>query len=89
MGLTLVWTLFFDLSDLGDPTRGVNTPVGIALGVTGTHRPLSHVEATVPVSGCIDIIILQASIACMYGVWSVRLRMEHFTLLAIRALKVF
>jgi len=48
LGLSLVWTLLLDLSGLGDPTRGVNTPTGIALGVTGTHKPLSHVKATVP-----------------------------------------
>ena len=51
MGLTLVWTLLLDLSGLGGPTRGVNTPAGIALGVIGTHKPLSHVKATVSVSG--------------------------------------
>ena len=50
VGLTLVWTLLLDLSGLGGPTRGVNTPAGIALGVIGTHKPLSHVKATVPVS---------------------------------------
>jgi len=49
VGLTLVWTLLLDLSGLGGPTRGVNTPAGIALGVIGTHKPLSHVKATVPV----------------------------------------
>ena len=31
-------------------TRDVNTPAGIALGVAGTHKPLSHDKATVPVS---------------------------------------
>ena len=51
VGLSLVWTLLLDLSGLGGPTRGVNTPAGIALGVTGTHKPLSHDKATVPVSG--------------------------------------
>ena len=50
VGLSLVWTLLLDLSGLGGPTRGVNTPAGIALGVTGTHKPLSHDKATVPVS---------------------------------------
>ena len=48
VGLTLVWTLLLDLSGLGGPTRGVNTPAGIALGVIGTHKPLSHNKATVP-----------------------------------------
>ena len=48
VGLSLVWTLLLDLSGLGGPTRGVNTPAGIALGVTGTLEPLSHVKATVP-----------------------------------------
>ena len=51
MGLTLLWNLLHDLSNLGGPTRGVNTPTGIGLGVTGTRKPLSHVKATVPVSG--------------------------------------
>ena len=51
VGLTLVWILLLDLSGLGGPTRGVNTPAGIALGVIGTHKPLGHVKATVPVSG--------------------------------------
>ena len=51
VGLSLVWTPRLDLSGLGGATRGVNTPAGIALGVAGTHEPLSHDEATVPVSG--------------------------------------
>lgn len=51
MGLALVWTLFLDLSGVGDPTRDVKTPTGIALGVNGTHKPLSRVKATVQVSG--------------------------------------
>ena len=50
VGLSLVWTLLLDLSGLGGPTRDVNTPAGIALGVAGTHKPLSHDKATVPVS---------------------------------------
>ena len=50
VGLSLVWTLLLDLSGLGGPTRGVNTPAGIAFGVAGTHKPLSHDNATVPVS---------------------------------------
>ena len=49
--LSLVYTLLLDLSCLGGPTRGVNIPAGIALGVAGTHKPLSHDKATVPVSG--------------------------------------
>ena len=51
VGLSLVWTLLLNLSGLGGPTRGVNTPVGIALGVAGTHKSLSYVKATVPVFG--------------------------------------
>ena len=51
VGLSLVWTLLLDLSGLGGPTRGVNTPAGIALKVARTHKPLSHDNATVPVSG--------------------------------------
>ena len=51
VGLSLVRTLLLDLSGLGGPTRGVNTPAGIALGVAGTHKPLSHDNVIVPVSG--------------------------------------
>ena len=50
VGLSFVWTLLLDLSGLGGPTRGVNTPAGIALGVTGTRKLLMHVDGTVPVS---------------------------------------
>ena len=39
VGLSLVWTLLLDLSGLGGPTRGVNTPAGIALGVTQATQP--------------------------------------------------
>ena len=51
VGLSLVWTLLLDLSGLGGLTRGVDIPACIAVGVTGTHKPLSHVKATVIVSG--------------------------------------
>ena len=51
MGLTLLWNPLLNLSNLGGPIRGVNTPAGIDLGVIGTRKPLSHVKATVPVSG--------------------------------------
>ena len=50
MGLTLLSTILLNLSSLGGPTKGVNTPASIALGVIGTRKPLSHVKATVPVS---------------------------------------
>ena len=65
VGLTLVWTLLLDLSGLGGPTRGVNTPAGIALGVIGTHKPLSHVKATVPVSES----VLMATINFWPQIW--------------------
>ena len=61
VGLSLVWTLLLDLSGLGDPTRSVNTPASIALGVAGMHKPLCHNKATVPCHPCYSILLLTRS----------------------------
>jgi hypothetical protein len=36
-----------DLSNLGDPT-GINATAGLALRVTGTHKPLYHGKVEIP-----------------------------------------
>jgi hypothetical protein len=40
-----------DLSGLGDPT-GSNATAGLALRVTGTHKPLYHGKVEIPTKGC-------------------------------------
>ena len=60
-GLSLVWTLLLDLSGLGGPTRSVNTPASIALGVAGMHKPLCHNKATVPCHPCYSILLSTGS----------------------------
>ena len=61
VGLSLVWTLLLDLSGLGGPTRSVNTPASIALGVAGMHKPLCHNKATVPCHPCYSILLSTGS----------------------------
>jgi hypothetical protein len=39
-----------DLSGVGDPT-GSNATVGLALSVTGTHKPLYHGKVEIPIKG--------------------------------------
>jgi hypothetical protein len=39
-----------DLSGFGDPT-GSNTTAGLALRVTGTHKPLYHDKVAIPTKG--------------------------------------
>jgi hypothetical protein len=39
-----------DLSGLGDPT-GSNATTGLALRVTGTHKPLYHGKVKIPTKG--------------------------------------
>jgi hypothetical protein len=39
-----------DLSSLGDPT-GSNATAGLALRVTGTHKPLYHGKVEIPIKG--------------------------------------
>jgi hypothetical protein len=39
-----------DLSGLGDPT-GSNAIAGLALRVTGTHKPLYHGKVVIPIKG--------------------------------------
>jgi hypothetical protein len=39
-----------DLSGLGDPT-GINATAGLALRVTGTHKPLYHGKVEIPIKG--------------------------------------
>jgi hypothetical protein len=39
-----------DLSGLGDPT-GSNATAGLALTVTGTHKPLYHGKEEIPIKG--------------------------------------
>jgi hypothetical protein len=38
----------FDLSGLGDPT-GSNATAGLALRVTGTHKPFYHGKVEIPI----------------------------------------
>jgi hypothetical protein len=38
-----------DLSGLGDPT-GSNATTGLALRVTGTHKPLYHGKVEIPIN---------------------------------------
>jgi hypothetical protein len=39
---------------LGDPT-GSNATAGLALRVTGTHKPLYHGKVKIPTKGVIDV----------------------------------
>jgi hypothetical protein len=43
-----------DLSGLGDPT-GSNATAGLALRVTGTHKPLYHGKVEIPIKGAKNI----------------------------------
>jgi hypothetical protein len=49
--LSLSSSYALDLSGLGDPT-GSNATVGLALRVTGTHKPLYHGKVEIPIKGC-------------------------------------
>jgi hypothetical protein len=42
----------FDLSGLGDPT-GSNATAGLALRVTGTHKPIYYGKVEIPTKGII------------------------------------
>jgi hypothetical protein len=43
-----------DLSGLGDPTCS-NATAGLALRVTGTHKPLYHGKVEIPIKGLSNI----------------------------------
>jgi hypothetical protein len=45
-----------DLSGLGDPS-GSKATAGLALRVTGTHKPLYHGKVEIPIKGCANNVV--------------------------------
>jgi hypothetical protein len=66
LGCLLVWTLPFDLTGMGGPA-GSSTTTGIALRVTGLHKPHHHDKVKTPLGDISKIYDNESSKSNMCG----------------------